>query len=100
MKNILLSALLLASFSSFAQTGFWNDFSDPNVEAWKPTAAGTFTPSVKNNQLKLVTSVGGYNNLEYTFPSTDISANPKLRIKIISPSAFTLRIDLKDVNGK
>lgn len=95
-------AFFLAFFSfqiSYSQTGFWNDFSGTDVSSWNPTSVNAFKPTVVNNQLQLVTTTSSYTNLEYKFSSQNIAANPKLRIKVISPSNFTMRIDLRDAAG-
>ncbi len=101
--RFLSFSILLAVFlpiSATAQTGFWNDFSSSDVSAWTPTAVGAFKPNIVNTQLELQTSTSNFANLEYKFSSVDISANPKLRIKIKAPSNFSIRIDLRDASGK
>ena len=103
MKSTIQSlTFFIALFSiqnSFAQTGFWNDFSGSDLSNWNSTIVNAFKPSIINNQLQLVTATSGFANLEYKFPSQNISANPKLKIKIIAPSNFTMRIDLRDAAG-
>lgn len=103
MKLTIRRIAFLLAFISFqiaySQTGFWNDFSGTDVSNWNPTVANTFKPSVVNNQLQLVTATSNFANLEYKFPTQNISANPRLRIKVISQSNFTMRIDLRDAAG-
>jgi hypothetical protein len=98
----LFSTLLLSFFSAlaFAQTGFWNDFSNSDVSSWKSTTTNAYKPTVTNQQLQIVAATSGFSNLEYTFPSQNISTNKRIKLKIVSPSNFTLRIDLKDATGK
>src|SRR5688572_20450243 len=87
----------------FAQTGMLENFNDNTLDPnWKSVPTGKFSFTEASNQLAVATSgVGpGWENFEYTFGAVNLTSNPIVTIKIKNSSAFTLRIDLVDINGK
>ncbi len=97
MKYIIL---LFCSAFSWAQTGILVDFANNSSNGWIGTNPAKFNLTASNGELNIVASPTGFENLEFSFSSIDITANPILKLKIKSPAAFTMRIDLTDNNGR
>lgn len=97
MKFILI---LLCSTLCWAQTGILVDFANNSTAGWAGTNPSKFSLSAQNNELTVQASPAGFENLEFSFSTIDITTNPTLKLNIKSPVAFTLRIDLTDINGR
>jgi hypothetical protein len=87
----------------WAQTGTVENFNDNSLDPnWKSVPAGKFVFNETSGQLSVTASAAGpgWENFEYTFSSVNLTTNPIVTIKIKNSSAFTLRVDLVDTNGK
>ncbi|MCS6824735.1 MAG: hypothetical protein NZ529_10600 [Cytophagaceae bacterium] len=84
----------------YAQTGVFVDFSTNSTAGWQGTNPAQFVLAGISQTLRINCSSTGYENLEFSFPSINISANPVVSLKVQAPSSFTLRVDLKDINGR
>jgi hypothetical protein len=99
----LLLLLFCCANTLFAQTGMLENFNDNILDPnWKSIPAGKFSFNESSGQLAVTaSSVGpGWENFEYSFGSVNLTGNPTASIKIKNSTAFTLRIDLVDINGK
>jgi hypothetical protein len=102
MNRILLFTFLLLSFVGFGQTGIIEDFNDNDLASgWKAVTASNFTLTETNQELKVQATNAGssFSNIEFSFPTQDIVANPTIQLKIKNASSFTLRIDVVDTDG-
>ena len=100
-KAIILFVLFIAIISVHAQTGVGDNFNQ-NKLSCKWIGNSNYGLTNTNSELKVVaTNAGsGYNNFELDFSSINVSTNPIVSVKIKSTNAFTMRIDLVDINGK
>lgn len=104
MKQFLRSILVVFLFPvvSFSQTGIYIDFNNNILDpGWKSVPSGKFTFTAANQVLQVdASSVGAdYSNIEYDFSTQNISQNPVVKLKVKTAVAFTMRIDVIDVNG-
>ena len=87
----------------FAQTGTLENFNDNTLDPnWKSVPTGKFSFTESSGQLAVTASSVGpsWENFEYTFGSVNLTSNPTVTFKIKNSSAFNMRIDLVDINGK
>lgn len=96
--SITVSLLLFYTWSN-AQTGITENFNDNQLaQGWSYAAA--IVPAETSSELYLnINNITAYDNIEYSFGSIDISANPVVKLKVKTSSAFTMRIDLVDAMG-
>ena len=112
-KAVLIFTILLSSFSIYAQTGVGDDFESGTLSsAWDFTTyskefqgfiTSTYNnPKSTNKQLfvNYTTLNNSYDGIMYNFSPINMSDNPFVSLKIQTPTAFTLRIDLVDVEGR
>jgi len=103
MRSLRVLSILFFIFlrmNVYAQTGILTDFSGNSASDWAGTNPSHFALSVVNQELKIVCSSVGYENLEFNFSPISIIANPVVNLKVKASSNFNLRVDLKDATGK
>jgi hypothetical protein len=104
MKKILLSPLFFfLVLCAFGQTGLLYDFNSNVLDpGWQSSASTKISMTNTNAELNVGVSGAGvsYENISFAFSAVDITKNPIVKISIKNASAFNLRIDLADVNGK
>jgi endoglucanase len=113
-KVVLIFAILLSGFSLYAQTGVGDDFESgpPLSSAWDFTTYSTEfqgfitsaynIPKSPNKQLFVhyKTINNSYDGIMYNFSPINMFDAPYVSLKIQTSTAFTLRIDLVDVQGR
>jgi endoglucanase len=105
-KLAYLLISILASFASFAQKGIADNFSTSTLSgAWYNNRTFDTLIQTNNHQLQVTCNndAANYNGFHFYFPSAgvpsiDVSAVPYVSVQIKSSVAFTLRIDMSDVN--
>jgi PKD repeat protein len=102
-KTILTQVFFFLVIHVFGQTGLLYDFNSNVLDpGWQTSASTKLTMTNTNAELKVgISSVGtSYENISFSFSAIDITKNPIVKISIKNATAFNLRMDLADVNGK
>jgi endoglucanase len=108
MKKIsVILSVLFCSVSAIAQTGTGDDFEAGLTSAWNENTsqyALSLYPSTNPTNKQVIVSCTGagvsYTGFPYAFTSINVTDAPFVSVKIKSGSAFTLRIDMLDINGR
>lgn len=94
--------LVMLPLSILGQTGLIENFNDNLLDAgWKSVPGAVFTLKEENEELKVeaVNAGSGWSNLEFSFRTQNISANPVIQLKIKNEQSFILRVDVVDIDG-
>lgn len=102
MRKNILTYILFTGLSVFGQNqGYKDDFNDGILNP--DLSEVNYDFNVEESLGELVASGygdgPGWGNLDFTFEPIDFSANPVFKFSLYASDGFTLRVDLKDVNG-
>ena len=98
LAAVLISALVMFNHITKAQTVYSNDFASSIADV-SPSSPAI---SINNSDHLVVNAsdVGaGYENIDVTFSTINISSNPIVKISVATDTDVDLRIDLVDVDG-
>jgi hypothetical protein len=100
LRVIPVLFFIFLKINLYAQTGIITDFSGNSTSGWAGTNPSHFVLSAANQELKIISSSVGYENLEFEFSPVSIIANPIVTLKVKAAGNFNLRVDLQDASGK
>jgi hypothetical protein len=98
--SMIFVAFMLSTFL-YAQNGYHNYFLT-SIGTNTDKSTGKMIVSLSNAGMQVTCNAVGpnYENIEHAFTSQNLSSDAKLVMGVKSSTAFTLRLDLIDVNGK
>src|SRR6185437_8648735 len=99
-KSLSLLVFILFILQGFAQTGLYMDFNNNTLDPGWKVVSGSYTLADAGGVLQVgATNISSYQNFKLSFNSINISKNPIVKVQVKDAAAFSLRIDLIDVNG-